>query len=140
MENNVEQCGRVIDIRPGKVIVSILSSSMCSSCHAKGACGALDSKDKEIEVKTEDYNKYKIDDNVTVYMDRKLGFKAVFLGFLLPFLIMISLIFLIKFLFPEVLDIYLALSSLTSLVIYYYLIYLLRNKIDKEFVFKIKAQ
>lgn len=140
MENNVEQCGRVVEVVPGKVTVNIVSSSMCASCHAKGACGTLDTKDKKIEVKTEDYNKYKVNDSVTVYMDRKLGFKAVFLGFLFPFLIMISLIFINKYLYPEILDIYLALISITSLVIYYFMIYLLRNKIDKEFVFKIKGQ
>lgn len=138
VEDYVEECGTITEIYENTVIVKIISNSMCASCHAKGACSSMDSTNKEITVKTSDFFKYKIGENVKVYMARKLGFLAVLLGFFFPFLIMTSLIFIFKLSYPNTQDIFLAIIGLSSLVVYYFMIYLLRNRIEKDFVFKIK--
>ena len=57
-EDCVEQKGIVIKKQEDKVIVKIEQKSTCSSCHARGACTSLDKKDKEIEIKTKDVEKF----------------------------------------------------------------------------------
>lgn len=137
-DNNIEQSGVVMEVREGLVVVQIVSTSMCSACHAKGACNSSDSKDKDIHVRTKDYGSYKEGDLVVVYMEKRLGFKAVFLGFVLPFLIMISSIILLKTINPNTQDINLALLGIASLIVYYVLLHLLRDRIESRFEFKIR--
>ena len=138
MNDKIEHKGTITEITNNKIVVRIISSSMCSSCHARGVCGSLDSKEKNIEVKTTYNSRYRIGDEVTVCLEQKMGYKAVLIGFFLPFIVLFITAFLFnKFIFPtnEVLT---ALSSLLAVAIYYFIIYALRNKIDKEFYFQIK--
>ena len=89
MSETIEHKGRVSDIQDNKIIVTIISKSMCASCHAKGACISGDSKEKIIEVKTSNLSNYIIGDEITVCLERKIGFKAVLIGFFFPFLVSI---------------------------------------------------
>jgi sigma-E factor negative regulatory protein RseC len=64
------------------------------------------------------------------------GFKALFYGYVFPFmLIMAILIILTSLQFSEGLS---GLISLSVLVPYYFVLYLTRNKIRKSFEFEIK--
>lgn len=97
-----------------------------------------DSKEKNIEVKLSNTSDYKIGQEVVVCMEQKMGTKAVLLGFFFPFLVLIiSAILSNKFIFPnnETLT---ALTSIFSVSAYYLIIYMLREKIEKEFHFRIK--
>jgi sigma-E factor negative regulatory protein RseC len=139
MKEAIEHKGNIVEITNEKVVVRIISLSMCSSCHAKGACISHDSKEKDIEVRTKEGLKYKIGEEVTVCLKQKLGAKAVLIGFILPFLVMfITALVFNKYVFPnnEALT---ALSAIISIIIYYFIIFKLRKKIDKGFSFYIKS-
>lgn len=138
MDQDIEHKGRISSIENNLIRVTIVSQSMCASCHAKGACISGDSKEKIIEVKTNNTSDYKVGDEIVVAMKKKIGVKAVLIGFFYPFIILIATFILAyNFLFAknEVLP---AILAIVTLGIYYYIIYLLRNKIEKNIQFYIK--
>ena len=138
MSELIEHSGTITQITEKKIIVRIISISMCASCHAKGACNMNDSKEKNIEVKLSNTSVYKIGQEVVVCMEQKMGTKAVLLGFFFPFLVLIiSAILSNKFIFPNN-ESLTALTSIFSVSVYYLIIYMLREKIEKEFHFRIK--
>ena len=116
--------GIVENIEEDKISVKILAQSACSSCHAKGVCSVADVEEKTVMVKSFNTKNLSPGDRVTVRMERSLGKKAVFLGYLLPFiLVMATLILMVSLTSNEGLS---ALASLLILVPYYLGLYLLK--------------
>lgn len=136
VENCSEQVGIVVDVKPQEVVVKIEQKSTCANCHSRGACTSFDKKDKEIEVATDKAADYKIGDKVKVSISTKLGMKAVFIAFVLPFVfLMIAIVVCLK-----CLNLSEALSCLIAIVItavYYYVLFKRKNSLHKQFVFKI---
>ena len=125
--------GIVEKVDNGRVYVKILAQSACSSCHAKGACTVADMEEKVVEVVETGNREIHAGDQVMVSMKRKTGNLAVFLGYILPFLILfITLILMILITGKEGLS---ALIAAISLALYYIVIYLLRLKINSMFTF-----
>lgn len=117
------------------VTVSIISSTACSGCHAEGSCSMSGKEEKIIEV----HGKYNVSagDRVVVLMKQSMGFTALFLGYLLPLLIVIiTLIILISIKTPELTA---GLTSLAVLIPYYSVLWVLRNRINEKFTFTLKA-
>ena len=137
MSNNktIEHKGIVKEISNKSIIVSIISNTGCLSCQVKGSCNISEIEEKEIEVIN--YNKsYEIGENVEVFFKESLGFRAVFLGYILPFLVVFSILIITKISgLNEGLS---GLLSLASLIPYYLIIYLIKNKLKKTFSFSIR--
>ena len=137
MNNNktIEHKGLVKEINDNSVIVSIISNTGCLSCQVKGSCNISEIEEKEIEVVN--HNEIlKIGEHVEVFFKESLGFRAVFLGYILPFLVVFSILIITKILgFNEGMS---GLLSLVSLLPYYFIIYLLKNKLKKTFSFSIR--
>lgn len=132
----IKHPGRVVEVDPKELHVQILSMSACASCHAKGFCSAADMKDKIVDVKNNYEDRYKVGDQVTLVLKRTKGSHAVFLGYIMPFLVvLISLIVLVSTTQNEGLA---AVISLVWLVPYYAILYLRRDKIKEKFDFKIE--
>ena len=136
--DNIHHGGIISEINKEKILVSIFSHSACASCNAKGMCNISEMKEKIVEVNTPPGVNYKVGEEVTVLMKKSLGSQAVFLAYVLPFLIMISvLIILINLTGNEGLS---GLISIAFLVPYFYMIYLLRDKLKKKFIFVIRKK
>lgn len=129
---SVQHDGVIVAVEGSRVKVLIESRSACSECHAKGVCGAGESKEKIIDaISAEALSN---GDAVTVYMEARMGWKAVLYGFILPFIVLMGLLFILRSLgAPEVVA---APAALAGLAPYYLILYLLRKRIEKEFVFK----
>jgi sigma-E factor negative regulatory protein RseC len=136
LKDSIRHSGRIEKIGDMKVEVNILAQSACSSCHSKGICNVAEMENKIVEItKSEDFN-YKVGDEVIVYMKKSLGNKAVFYGYLYPFLIiLVTLILMLALTSLEGLS---ALVSLVLLVPYYFIIYKLKDKLSTTFEFKIQ--
>ncbi len=80
--------GIVKEVTPSSLIVSIINQSACSACHAKGACSVSDVQEKDIEI-TSYHNSYQPGNRVTVIFRESSGLKALFLGYVLPFLVLL---------------------------------------------------
>lgn len=133
-EKTVDHLGRVQEITSTDIVVKIISQSACASCHANGACGMSDSTEKMVVVHKSNHN-YTVGQSVKVMLRQSLGFRALLLGYVLPFLIvLLILIFLTAIGVSEGKS---GLLSLFALVPYYAGLYLLRDKVSKQFTFDI---
>jgi sigma-E factor negative regulatory protein RseC len=126
--------GIVQEVRDDHVIVSFISQPACSSCNIKNICSLAEREGKSIEVPTSGKS-YQAGEKVFIVLSQSHGFKAVFLGYILPFLIVIiSLVILLKLTNNEALA---GLFSISSLVIYYLVLWILRRMVNASFTFRL---
>lgn len=137
MSGEISHKGIIKALSAQRILVEIINESACSACHAKGMCSAADMKEKEKEIEINHFSgKFHVGQTVEVVGKTSQGFKALFYGYLLPFLlIMIVLITLTSLQFSEGIS---GLLSLSILIPYYLILYFTRNRIRKSFEFEIK--
>ena len=134
---HIEHEGIVSKIEGEKVIVNLTNVSNCSSCHVQGMCSVSDVDKKEIEVINDQNNPFKSGDKVEVSFSKTSGPKALFLGYVLPFLfVMVTLVVTFQITGDEAIS---GLSSLAILIPYYVVLFMFRSKLKKEFAFRLKA-
>ena len=133
--STVDHKGIVKKIDDKFVTVQITSESACSACHAEGLCSISGKKDKIIDI-TGNYN-LKEGDCVTVQMGESLGYSAVILGYLIPFIIVVTT--LIVFLALKFEESYAGVIALLSVFPYYLFLLAYKKKINKKFVFSLKT-
>lgn len=134
-ETVIEHEGVVASKNDGVLTVEIQVHSACGSCHAKKGCMIAESEQKCISVP--DKGDHQIGDKVVVFLEERQGFQAVFLGYLCPFVILlISLIIAVQVFKNEVLA---GVSAMLILVPYYLALYIFRDKIKKNFTFRLKS-
>lgn len=137
MDSQIRHIG-VVDAVNGQIVtVRILQKSACSGCQASGICRASESKEKLVEVNCPDSTRFHIGQEVTVSGTERLAVKAVILAFGMPLLIMlVALIAVVALTGSEKTA---AAAAFLVLVPYYLVLFLLRDRIKKEFVFTIIA-
>jgi sigma-E factor negative regulatory protein RseC len=127
--------GIVKEVTSTSLIVSIVNQSACSTCHAKGACSVSDIQEKEIEV-TNWKRTYQPGAMVTVLFRESSGMRALLLGYMLPFVLLIlTLVITVTVTGNEILS---GLLALLVLVPYYLTLYLLKDKIKQSFTFELE--
>jgi len=135
-KNTISHPGIISDISQNTVKITILSQSACSSCHAKGACSVSEMKEKIVEVEVSDLLRYKVGQHVNVLMSSGNGGFAVFLGYGMPFVVLIAtLIIMIGVTHNE------ALSGVTSLLAtgcYFLFLSMFRKSLKEKFLFSIE--
>ena len=129
------QEGQVVAIKDNHYQVKILTPTACSQCHAKGICTTLDQGERIIDaVSAQTEESLKLGDKVNLVMEERWGWWAVFYGFFLPFVVMITVLFVSYALGSS--EISAALYGIASLIPYYLLLYGFRRRITRDFVFK----
>lgn len=133
-DDTIEHAGIVKSVDKKYVTVNILSHPACAGCIASGICDMSGSENKEIKASAGP--KVRAGDQVLVVMRKSMGFRALFLGYLLPFIIvMLILIVLTSLSVSEPVS---GITALVSLIPYYTIIYLSKEKVGKSFSFTIK--
>lgn len=133
--NIIEHEGLVKKVTDDAVIVGIIKNSGCTSCQAKGNCNISEVEEKEIEVAHHGQN-FVIGEAVNVFFRKSLGFRALFLGYILPFLlVLLVLVVMTGFGTNEGLA---GLISLGALIPYYIVIYFVKGKLKNTFSFSIE--
>lgn len=137
MANVINHQGIVENMDDARVFVRIIQTSVCASCSVKGHCSSADSKEKIIEVTTSPAA-YQIGDSVTIVGQTSMGMMAVLLAFFIPFLILILSLFVCMSVTGgnELLS---GIISLGLLVPYYFIVWLNRDRLKKNFSFTIKS-
>lgn len=128
--------GIVTDITPGHVRVKIEIQSACGHCEAKGKCGFADSKDREVDIATEQWSAFRSGEHVEVQIDQSLGIEAVVWAYLLPAILLIAGIVILNQYAPEWLSIIITLAIIAC---YYTTLFLCRKKLQKKFSFSVKS-
>jgi positive regulator of sigma E activity len=122
-------------VTDNSLIVNIVNQSACSTCHAQSACTVSDFQDKEIEISN--FSKSIVQgQEVTVVFHESKGFTALFYGYVLPFILVLStLIITLTISNNELLA---GLLSLAILIPYYITLYFFRHLLKKVFNFEVE--
>lgn len=133
-QDTITHDGQVVEVLGDRYKIRIITRSSCASCNLRGVCNPSDQAEKIIDAFS---NKaLKVHDKVIVELEERLGWKALFYGMLIPFVIMVTVLFTLSANMKS--ELFPALISLASLIPYYLIIHLLKDRIEKEFVFNAK--
>lgn len=128
MSNNIKHAGIIESVESGHVRVRILQASACGACVVSSHCHASGAKEKLIDVYETPTNTRKKGDQVTVVASTKTGARAVALGFGVPFLLLLAVLFTTMGLTGS--EPVAALAALASLIPYYIGLYVSKDKIS----------
>jgi sigma-E factor negative regulatory protein RseC len=134
-KNIIEHKGKIDSIEGNRIKIHFLNISACASCHAKGVCTASDMENKEVEV-TDYSGNFNTGEEVRVLLQQSLGFKALLWGYVVPFLVVLTGLFVLSSLTNN--EVIAGVGALSLLVPYYIALYLLKERIKKVFSFTIQ--
>ena len=137
-KNEIVHSGKIIEITPDFTSVEITVSSACASCHAKSLCGMSEEQDKVIMLPTDPYATYNVGDEVQVCTKMSMGLKAAWISYVIPLAVLMALILILTSV--GVNEFISAGAAIAGVGLYYFVIWLLREKLNNEFVFYIKNQ
>lgn len=134
-KKEVTHTGFVKEIGKRGIKVGIVVQSGCASCQIKSACNMAEQSDKELEI---DCNpeEYRIGQQVVVRLKASQGMNALFLGYVLPFLVLLAVMIIVSNLTAD--EGLIGIAALASMVPYYIALYLYRNKIKKKFTYVVQ--
>ena len=134
----------------GTALVRIVQTSACAACKAKAMCASAESAEKEMRVtllmdngRPAGYGvldadkpllEYKVGDAVEVMVQQRMGWKAVVLAYLLPFFVMLA-VMLVGNAIWAVREEILGTVALCAMALYYLVLGMFKDKLQKEFSF-----
>ncbi len=136
MSDMISHKGRVVSITPEMTSVEIISESACASCHAKSMCGLGSAKTKLVELPTNPWDDLKVGDEVQVQLKASMGHRAVWIAYVVPFLILVAAMLGIGAAGAG--ELASGLGAIGAVCIYYLVVWLLRDRLKKEYIFNIK--
>ena len=137
MSNEISHAGVIESIAEGCVKVRILQTSACASCKVAAHCNASESKVKVVDVcGATNVSSLSVGQSVVVSTSRDVANRALLLGFGLPFLLLVAVLMVVLWITGN--EGIAALSAIGSLVPYYLVLWLLRDRISSQVKFEIK--
>lgn len=138
IQHGIRHSGVVLSVDGKRVRVTIVAQSACASCHMKSACSASDTKEKIVEAVCSDDRSLSVGDEVDVIISQSNGYIAVLMSYIVPvILILASIIVAVKMGYSESMG---GVVGLVVVILYFMVIYLLRNKIDKKLVIEVVSK
>jgi len=133
----IEHTGIIESIQDHRFRILITQQSACSECDVKGACTISGQQEKIVEVESFD-SSFKVGEKVLLAGKNTFGLLAVFLAFVIPFiLILITLVSLKSLVSNEIIS---GGIALFILVPYYLILSLFNKKLKTKFNFEIKKE
>lgn len=130
MAEEIKHSGIVLNVEGDTARIKILQTSACASCKAKEMCVSSESQEKIIEAIP--LEALQPGDRVTVSVHEHLAWKAILLGYIMPFVVMILVIIILNAL-TSLDETITGTLSLCSIAVYYLILRLFRNKLQKQF-------
>ena len=118
----------------GTALVRIVQTSACSACKAKAMCASAESAEKEMTVVLFGDEQWAVGDTVEVMVQQKMGWKAVVLAYLLPFFVMLA-VMLVGNAIWAIREEILGTVALCAMALYYLVLGMFKDKLQKEFSF-----
>ena len=134
LEEGIRHKGIVERVKGDTAIVRIAQTSACAACHAAKMCMASESREKRIEAQmTEPVN---VGDEVEVMVREQAGWLAVFLAYIIPFLLLVAAVAgLDKMGWSEAKA---GTAALASVAVYYVVLRMFRDKLQRKFTFWVR--
>ncbi len=130
---NITHEGRVIKVEGRKVTVCFIQSSACSGCHAKGICSSQDQAEKIVVADSEGVE-YSEGEKVNIIVSNEMAWSAVVLAFMVPLVLAFIALFVTVPLAGEMMA---CLVTLAVLAVYYVILFLQRDKLNRKVAFTI---
>lgn len=136
----------------GTALVRIVQTSACAACKAKAMCASAESAEKEMTVVLLGDEQWAVGNEVEVMVQQKMGWKAVVLAYLLPFFVMLAVMFVGNGLLAmgdgatgllgdeAKREAVLGTVALCAMALYYLVLGLFKDKLQKEFSFTAKKK
>ena len=118
----------------GTALVRIVQTSACAACKAKAMCASAESAEKEMTVVLLGDEQWAVGNEVEVMVQQKMGWKAVVLAYLLPFFVMLA-VMLVGNAIWAVREEILGTVALCAMALYYLVLGMFKDKLQKEFSF-----
>ena len=134
-KSEIVHSGKIVDITPDFTTVQIIASSACSECHAKGLCGMSEEQEKIIMLPTDPYTPRQVGEEVQVKTKMTMGLKAVWISYVIPLVILMILILSLSSVIGN--EYLRGAVAIAGVGIYYFIIWLLRDKLSDQFEFYI---
>jgi len=135
-ENTIEHNGVIESITDSTICVRITKTSACGACAAYTSCPVSGGESHKIIEAANPQAGYTVGESVTVMLKQSQGYKALFLGYGVPFiLVLVTLIATIQITNNELIA---GLVSLGMLMPYYLILFLMRDSLQRSFTFTIK--
>ena len=135
MEHRVSHEGIVTEIDNNNIQIKILSKSACASCNIKTACNMSEMQEKIITIAAPKDKELSVGQEVKVSIALGQANKAVIFAYVIPSIILISMIFILNgFKIDEGIN---ALISIGSLIPYYLILFIFKDKIKRNFEYEI---
>ncbi len=132
----IQHQGIVENIHGTQIRVRIVQTSACSGCSAKAHCSSAESKEKIIEIE-DPSGMYRIGEEVMITGKMSVGRQAVWLAFVLPFLVLVISLFICMSVWND--ELLASLGSLTVLAVYYLIVWMNRARLKRKLSFTIKS-
>lgn len=134
----IEHSGVVVSVSDSSIGVEIESRSACSGCSARSLCSASEQKRKLVEVsRRADTPECAVGQRVVLLGALSGGFRAVLIAYVVPLLLLVSV--LLSCSVCGLADSVAGILSLSILIPYFAVVYLLRKRLSNTFIFKIKT-
>ena len=135
----------------GTALVRIVQTSACAACKAKAMCASAESAEKEMTVVLLGDEQWAVGNEVEVMVQQKMGWKAVVLAYLLPFFVMLAVMFIGNGLLAigywllsmgdgAKREAVLGTIALCAMAVYYLVLGMFKDKLQKEFSFTAKKK
>lgn len=131
-QGSIRHDGTVCAVSGGVVSVRIVQTSACAGCKIAASCRTSESKEKIIEIcDAAAASRLRVGDSVTVAMTAGMALKALLLGYVYPFALLLVVLFASMALTAS--EPKAAACACASLIPYYTALYLLRGHIGGRF-------
>lgn len=138
MKDTIEHQGVIESIDGSHIRVNIVQQAACGACKVKSMCSQSEQKEKMVDVYEADASSRRsVGDSVTVCGTLTMGKQAVLLAFTIPLAITVVWMFVaLAWLKMDELQAVVLLCG--PLLVYFFWMYVMRDKIAKRFAFWIK--
>jgi sigma-E factor negative regulatory protein RseC len=134
LEDTIRHIGIVERVEGEMAIVRIAQTSACAACHAAKMCMASESREKRIDARM--LEPMQVGDEVEVLVREQAGWLAVFLAYVIPFLLLVAAVAWFAHIGWS--EAKAGTAALVSVALYYVGLRMFRDKLQRKFSFWVK--
>jgi len=134
MGEAIRHKGIVERIDGDMAVVRIAQTSACAACHAAKMCMASESREKRIDARLT--RSVAVGDEVEVVVREQLGWLAVCLAYVIPFVLLVAAVAALDRLGLS--EAKAGTGALLSVAVYYLVLRLFRDKLRRKFAFYVE--
>lgn len=131
MAEQIRHEGIVLSVKGDMAQVQIVQSSACSACVARKTCLSAEQQEKRMDALM--LEPLQVGDLVEVLLQERLGWKAVLLAYIMPFVVMLIVIALLGHWWDN--EVLVGTLSLVAVAVYYIILSFFRKRLQKQFSF-----